>query len=291
MTSSGLDTYLNEVGRHPVLTEEAQLRHCMRIRPWITWPGGRHLAPETVKRTGRRSLDVMCRTNLRLVVSIARRYMGRGLDLEDLIQEGNIGLLRGLELFDPTRGYRVSTYSYWWIRQAMSRAIYTHARTIRLPINTYDLMYKAHRLTAEHLSRTGRTLSTPELALLLGVPTQRLATVLESFASTECLSIDAPVRGDDDTSAFLDFAEYDDASQPQAAADLRSFLATYADPLLAEGILAQLTEDEKRILEAMYFDDRSSRTIGSELAMSPARVRQISAKACRILRFHLNLAA
>jgi DNA-directed RNA polymerase sigma subunit (sigma70/sigma32) len=103
MTSTGLDTYLNEIGRLPVLTEESQLLHCRRIHAWVQWPGGRDNAPERIRRIGRRSMDVMITTNLRLVVSITRRYLNRGMELEDLIQEGNIGLARGLELFDPTR--------------------------------------------------------------------------------------------------------------------------------------------------------------------------------------------
>lgn len=289
MTASGLDSYLNEIGRHPVLTEEAQLRHCHRIRPWIQWPGGRHLAPERVQRAGRHSLNVMVRTNLRLVVSIARRYVNRGLDMEDLIQEGNLGLVRGLELFDPTRGYRVSTYSYWWIRQAMTRALHTHARTIRLPINSYDVLHKAHRLIAEHLSHTGHTLTLPEIAERLDIPLRRLTTVMENYATTECVSLDTPSNAESDT-PFLEFAVYendpDDLQLP--ANDLTTFLANHGNSQTSERAISRLSPDERHIVEALYFDDRTPRELSEELQMTPARVRQLSAKALRALRLHIN---
>ena len=285
MTASGLDTYLNGIGRLPVLTEEAQLRHCQRISRWINWPGGRDSAPENISRSGRRSMDVMLATNLRLVVSVARRYTGRGLDLEDLIQEGNIGLVRGLELFDPTRGYRFSTYAYWWIRQAMTRALYAHARTIRLPINAYELLYKAHRLQAEHLSNTGCTLSIPEMAEHLGVTAKRLAAVYEMSAATECFSLDAPIEGCSD-SAFIDMAVYD-STPGQTTPDLPEFLELVSNPQRAAYALSHLDPRERQVIHALYFEDRTTRCVATELGISQVKVRQIASRACRTLRLHL----
>ena len=136
MSSSEFSQYLTDIGRFPVLSRESQLRHCQNIHRWVNWEGGRDAAPKNVHRSGSRSLETMVRTNLRLVVSIAKKYTGKGVDLQDLIQEGNIGLIRGLEMFDPTRGYQVSTYCYWWVRQGITRAIHSYARTIRMPINS-----------------------------------------------------------------------------------------------------------------------------------------------------------
>ena len=116
MSESEVQSYLRDIGRHPVLSKEAQLHHCYAIHKWVKWPEGRSKAPRGIARAGRRSMDIMVTTNLRLVVSVAKKFQHHDLDLMDLIQEGNIGLIRGLELFDPTRGYQVSTYCYWWIR-------------------------------------------------------------------------------------------------------------------------------------------------------------------------------
>ena len=164
MAQSEIHSYLTEIGRHPVLSREAQLRHCRRIHDWIHHEDGRDAAPASTQRYGRRSMEAMTTTNLRLVVSIAKRYQGRGLELADLIQEGNIGLIRGLELYDPTRGYAVSTYAYWWIRQAITRSIHAQSRHIRLPINTHELIARIQRFITEHASTHGQAPSVVEIA-------------------------------------------------------------------------------------------------------------------------------
>ena len=135
MSSSELSQYLTDIGRFPVLSRESQLRHCQAIHRWVHHEGGRAAAPRNIQRVGARSLETMVKTNLRLVVSIAKKYTNKGVALEDLIQEGNIGLIRGLELFDPARGYQVSTYCYWWVRQGVTRAIHSYARTRSVPGN------------------------------------------------------------------------------------------------------------------------------------------------------------
>ncbi|MEB3296358.1 MAG: sigma-70 family RNA polymerase sigma factor, partial [Cyanobacteriota bacterium] len=190
MAKSEVADYLTEIGRLPVLTKEAQLLHCRRINEWCTWPEGREKAPTRVIRNGKRSMDLMVRTNLRLVVSIAKKYQHRGLDLTDLIQEGNLGLIRGLELFDPSRGYAVTTYAYWWIRQAITRAIHTHARAIRLPINTHELITRIQRFTNQFTAAEGRAPSYPEIAEAVETSPERVAQVLQTHTTTVCCSLD-----------------------------------------------------------------------------------------------------
>jgi len=292
MTATGLDSYLNEIGRLPVLTEEAQLRHCYRIHAWRNYvPEGAtgpnpEAAPRRIQRAGRHSMDTMVTSNLRLVVSIARRYMGRGLEMEDLIQEGNIGLMRGLELFDPTRGYRISTYAYWWVRQSITRALYIHGRTIRLPINAYELIQKAHKLINEHMTTTGEILTLPEVAVRLDVPLKRLTTVLECDTTTQCVSIDAPV-GEDRETPFLELTASSEYAS-DAPADLSEFLDLLVHPTRAAAALANLTEREARVIHALYFEDRSTRDISTELGLNPLKVRQIATRACNLLRLHIN---
>lgn len=285
-TDNLIGSYLEDIARYPVLTKEAQLRHCFSIHRWVHWPEGRDNAPKAIAHRGKRSLDAMLTSNLRLVVSVAKRYQNRGLDLSDLIQEGSLGLVRGLELFDPTRGYAVSTYAYWWIRQAMTRALYTHARTIRLPINTYELLSKAHRLTAEHLSRTGDLLSTPELAEALNITPERLATVLDLWSTTEVVSSDLPI-GNDQQSSLVDLVSYppsEDDDTLTGSGSLREFLDRFTHPDRRAAALAALTSSERVVVEGLYFQDRTTRDLANQLQLTPAQVRLLAQRACTRLR-------
>lgn len=190
-SSSDLTIYLNEIGRFPVLTKEAQLLHCRRIHTWVNWEGGRDQAPRSVVRTGKRSMDIMIRTNLKLVVSIARKYNNRGLDLSDLIQEGTLGMIRSLELYDPARGYAFSTYAYWWIRQSTNRAIHMFSRSIRIPVSSHETVASILKFSAHFASTQGRQPTQLELALHLGVTPERIRHILDTHALTACISLDA----------------------------------------------------------------------------------------------------
>ena len=275
--------YLTEVGRHPVLSKEAQLRHCRRIHAWVHHEDGRDAAPLQIRRFGSRSMDVMVRTNLRLVVSIAKRYQGRGLELGDLIQEGNLGLIRGLELFDPTRGYAVSTYAYWWIRQAITRAIHTHARAIRLPINTHELITRIQRFTNEHAAREGRAPTYTEIAEAVETSPERVSQVLQTHTNTVCCSLD--VIAPEGTSALIDLLP-NPVGTNGAAPDEFLLATTAREDVLAA--LHHLTETEAHIVREHYFQGRTLREISDDLGFTRSRAGQVQRVALNKLRFHLN---
>jgi RNA polymerase sigma factor (sigma-70 family) len=289
MIQSEIQAYLTEVGRHPVLSKEAQLRHCYRIWNWVHHPDGREQAPKSIEKTGRRSMDVMVRTNLRLVVSVAKKFQNRGLDLADLIQEGNIGLIRGLELFDPSRGYSVTTYSYWWIRQAISRAIYTHGRPVRMPINTFEILSKVYRFATEFHAKHGHQPSRSEISSKLSIPLPRLQTVLNHWELTRCISLDQTVNGDDD----LTFKELlSESEESQADDDLsleltNVFYSLQATPILNKA-LVELHPREEYIIRSVFIDLIPVRDIADKLGISRSRVRQIQGKALSKIRLYIS---
>lgn len=185
---------MQEVGRHPILCEEAQLLHCRRIHEWMhphAYPE-QTASPRMIERRGRHSMKAMVNTNLRMVVSIAKRFQHKGLEFSDLIQEGNIGLVRGLELYDPARGYRISTYAYWWIRQGITRALHNQGRTIRLPIGHYETLNKVQRYSQEMESRTGRRPTLDELATFAKISPERMLLICQVQSMTETTSLDRP---------------------------------------------------------------------------------------------------
>ena len=281
MSQSEIHDYLTQVGRHPVLSKEAQLRHCQRIYAWLHHEDGRNEAPLGIRRSGQRSMDVMVRTNLRLVISIAKRYQNRGLDMADLIQEGNLGLIRGLELYDPTRGYAVSTYAYWWIRQAITRAIHTHARPIRLPINTFELLNRAQRTSHTFFTEFGRQPTLSELADELGVTEERMQQVIDHHATTLCHSLDV-VTADNDNSLLAFVA---DESLPGAYASLEA-ASNYEAVRLA--MRECLNETEAQILHAVFHENTTFRALSEELGITRSRVGQIHYAALNKVRIYLS---
>lgn len=194
MSCAELKHYLTAIGRYPVLTKEAQLLHCQRIFAYQNYAEGRENAPSRIRRAGERSMAVMIETNLRLVVSVAKKYSGKGVDIGDLIQEGNIGLIRGLELFDPSRGYQVSTYAYWWIRQGITRALHTMSRTIRLPINSHEQLVKMRRFVSTFTARHGVGPSREEIAEHLRIKLERIDVLMEAAVLTDCSSLNMRCR-------------------------------------------------------------------------------------------------
>ena len=284
MSNTELRDYLTDVGRFPVLSKEAQLRHCQRIHAWIHHEAGRDGAPAGVRRAGSRSMEVMIRTNLRLVVSIAKRYQNRGLDLLDLIQEGNLGLIRGLELFDPTRGYALSTYAYWWIRQAITRAIHSYARLIRIPINTHEILARAQRFTSEYTALNGRPPSFTEIADHCATTPERISAMLDLQAATTCRSLD--VLCTEDGNALLELIAADTTlttGSPEEALrqdDTREVVTA---------ALKRLPEVEAQILHGVFFENRTLREIAEELGFSRSRAGQVQRTALNRLRFLLRM--
>ena len=270
MSNAELHNYLTDVGRFPVLSKEAQLRHCQCIHAWVNHEGGRDAAPPQVRRAGARSMEVMTRTNLRLVVSIAKRYQNRGLDMLDLIQEGNLGLIRGLELFDPTRGYAVSTYVYWWVRQAINRAIHSYARLIRIPINTHEIIARAQRFTGEFTAVNGRKPTLTEAAEHCNVTPERLTQMLDLQASTVCGSLDVNVT--EDGNALVNLIAYSSASANDSPDEALRLADNQA---VVRSALKQLTPIEAQVLQGVYFDGRTLTDVASELGFTRSRAGQV----------------
>jgi RNA polymerase sigma factor (sigma-70 family) len=270
VSKSEISAYLNDIARYPVLTKEAQLLHCQKIHAWLHHEGGPDAAPERLRRTGKRSMDMMVASNLRLVVSVAKKYLNRGLDFSDLIQEGTLGLMRGLELYDPTRGYAVSTYTYWWIRQAINRAVYAYGRAIRVPVNTHENIHRIRKFCSEHLGTHGCNPSIPEIATAVRLTEARVVQIIETMSQTTCLSLDMVGVGAENPLVDL-IASIPEAGNPEPDA----YIDALSDVEQIENGLGLLTDQERYIIEQVFFANRSISDLGTELGFSRSRASQI----------------
>jgi len=246
-TSSDMTTHwLEQAGRHPLLTAAEELHLGGLVRAWQDWEPLADQAPPAVKRRGLRARDRMVSANLRLVAHVARRARhGLGVavaeaDLPDLLQAGAIGLQRGVEKFDPTRGYKLSTYAYWWIRQGISRHIDSHGRTIRIPTTHTGTIARAGKVAAALAAHLGRTPSRAELAQELGIAQAELEHLL--LIGAGCHSLDAPLPGSTsgDPSALIDMLSADEDEPPSPR----------RDELLA--LVARLDERAQRLIRGRY---------------------------------------
>jgi len=283
--------YLREIGRVPLLNAVLEVELAQAVEAGLfaeeklTYET--HLKPQLRRELailvleGQAAKRRLIEANLRLVVSIAKRYLGRGMSILDLVQEGNLGLIRAVEKFDYTRGYKFSTYATWWIRQAMSRALADQARTIRVPVHVVELMNRVVRLQRRLLQENGVEPSPDDIAEVLGVACERVVEVLR--LAQEPVSLHAPV-GEEDDVALGDLIEDADAVSPAdsvAVVMLREHL---------DALLSTLGEREKRVVQLRYgLTDGQPHTleeIGRTFGVTRERIRQIEAKTLAKLRGH-----
>jgi RNA polymerase primary sigma factor len=288
-TLDSVQSYLNEIGRVRLLTapEEIELAERMergdgakeRLGSGETLTPQLRLALRTDAERGEEARQHLIQANLRLVVSIAKKYIGRGLSLLDLIQEGNIGLMRAVEKFDPRAGNRFSTYATWWIRQAVTRALAEQSRTIRLPVHMSDSVGQVKRASERLAQSLGRQPTVEEIATTLDQPTDRVTKVLEAARLPISLATPVGEEGDHTLGDFISDTVH--AAPVEAAAQrlMREDLAA---------ALQQLTDRERKILNLRYgILDGRHRTleeVGREMGMTRERARQIEAEALRRLR-------
>ena len=254
--------YLKEIGKVSLLSAEAEIELAT-------------LMAQGDKEAKRK----MAEANLRLVVSIAKRYVGRGMLFLDLIQEGNLGLIKAVEKFDYTKGYKFSTYATWWIRQAITRAIADQARTIRIPVHMVETINKVMRISRQLLQELGHDPSPEEIAADMGMPVEKVREILK--IAQEPVSLETPI-GEEEDSHLGDFIPDEDASEPAEAASF-----TLLKEQLAE-VLGTLTPREEKVLRLRFgIEDGRTRTleeVGREFNVTRERIRQIEAKALRKLR-------
>ncbi|HLM88978.1 MAG TPA: RNA polymerase sigma factor RpoD [Streptosporangiaceae bacterium] len=287
-TSDLVRIYLREIGRVPLLTaeDEVELAKAIeaglfaeeKLRGGIPMLGAVHGDLELLVGEGVRAKQRLIEANLRLVVSIAKRYIGRGLVFLDLIQEGNLGLIRAVEKFDYTRGYKFSTYATWWIRQAITRAIADQARTIRVPVHMVETINKLARVQRQLHQELGREASAEEIAAEMGLEPERVAEIQQ--IAQEPVSLQSPIG--EEESDLGDFIEDADAVVPMEAA---AFILLQ-DQL--ERVLDQLAEREQRIIQLRFgLTDGHPRTleeVGREFGVTRERIRQIESKTLAKLR-------
>ena len=254
--------YLKEIGRVPLLSPEEEIDLAIRIKE----------GDEAAKKR-------LSEANLRLVVSIAKRYLGRGMQFLDLIQEGNLGLINAVEKFDYTKGFKFSTYATWWIRQAITRAIADQARTIRIPVHMVETINKVKKVSSQLLHTNGHEPSAEEISAELDMPVDKVREIMR--VAQEPVSLETPI-GEEEDSHLGDFIPDDDAPAPQDAASHTLLKEQLAD------VLDTLTPREEKVLSLRFgLEDGRSRTleeVGKEFNVTRERIRQIEAKALRKLR-------
>ena len=290
--------YLKEIGKVNLLTPEEEIDYATKMSDGTEAAREKEEREKEVKagtaepftadelaainkriRTGEEAGKKMAEANLRLVVSIAKRYVGRGMLFLDLIQEGNLGLIKAVEKFDHTKGYKFSTYATWWIRQAITRSIADQARTIRIPVHMVETINKVIRVSRQLLQELGHDPTPEEVAAEMNMPVEKIRDILK--IAQEPVSLETPI-GEEEDSHLGDFIPDEDASEPAEAASF-TFLREQL-----EQVLSTLTPREEKVLRLRFgIEDGRTRTleeVGKEFNVTRERIRQIEAKALRKLR-------
>jgi len=254
--------YLKEIGRYPLLSSEEEVE-----------------LTEKIANGDLKSKKQLIESNLRLVVAVAKKYVGRGMHLLDLIQEGNLGLMKAADKFDYTKGFKFSTYSTWWIRQAITRAIADQARTIRIPVHMVEIINRQKKFSTQFLKENGREPTTKEIAEELGLPLSKVTEILRS--AKETISLETPI-GDEEDATLGNFIQDEDTPTPETAATAIMLKKEI------EGVLGTLTDREAEVIKYRFGLDGSKpltlEEVGEIYGVTRERIRQIEAKALRKLR-------
>jgi RNA polymerase primary sigma factor len=294
-TSDPVRMYLREIGRVPLLTAVEEVELARRIERGAEaserladldavgalgeLPADESRALQALADDGDEAKSALIQANLRLVVSIAKRYVGRGMQFLDLIQEGNMGLMRAVEKFDYTKGFKFSTYATWWIRQAITRSIADQARTIRIPVHMVESINRVHRMQRQMVQELEREPTVDELADAVGMSADRVREIQR--ISLDLLSLDAPV-GEEDDSYLADFIKDDGAEEPLDAATRQMLQEAVKE------VLDELNEREKEVVVMRFgLDDEQARTleeVGKQFGVTRERIRQIESKTLAKLR-------
>ncbi len=288
-SSDPVSWYLATIGRIPLLTpaEEIELGNQVQAMMQLTEDGSRDFDDSGLStqqrrtiRIGRRAKERMMKANLRLVVSVAKKYQGKGLELLDLIQEGSLGLERAVEKFDPTRGYKFSTYAFWWIRQSMTRAIACQSRTIRLPVHLSERLTTIRKVSLDLAHKLGAMPSRVEIAEAMDIPLDELDSLLRQALTTS--SLDAPVNGEEGRSFLGDLIADSSLEEPLDMVEQRIHHEQLGR------WLSHLSEQEQHVLRLRFGLEGNERhtlaEIGRLMEVSRERVRQVELKALRKLR-------
>jgi len=288
-SSDSVRQYLNEIGRTELLTAEREVDLAKRYQAGLEaaamlaqrpdMPRSERVTLQRIMRAGDAAKDHMVRANLRLVVSVARKFRGRGVDLLSLIQEGNLGLIRGVEKFDHTKGYKFSTYATWWIRQALQRGLANTGRTVRLPVHVHELMGKVRYAEFALLQQLGREPSEFEVAAELELPIERLREV--KVAAQDVASLDKPI-GEDGDATMGELVADDSAVSPEDSA------TAVLSRVEVERALGALTLREREVLMLRYGlidgEEHTLEDIGAQFGLTRERIRQIEKKTLTKLR-------
>ena len=276
--------YLSTIGREPLLTPAEEIELGNQVQAMMQLLDEKRddytVQERKIIKIGRRSKERMMKANLRLVVSVAKKYQGKGLELLDLIQEGSLGLERAVEKFDPTRGYKFSTYAFWWIRQSMTRAIACQSRTIRLPVHLSERLSTIRKVSLDLAHKLGAMPSRQEIAEAIGMPLDELDSLLRQALTTS--SLDAPINAEEGRSFLGDLIADGSCEEPLESVERgihQEQLGRWLD---------HLTEQEREVLALRFGLDGQERhtlaEIGRQLDVSRERVRQVELKALRKLR-------